>query len=279
VRELFKNKTVIITGVGRSGTTILGKLVGSMAPSFNLFEPALMKYISSFPYSDIFTKILFEDYFLPLIHGRGNQNVTDWSYMGNYEPIGDVFDRQHNLKRRSDALDYIKEKDPTWIIKTNEFSHLMSFANAHFPGVRYIHIIRNGHDVIRSSLDDYNGVKVPHFIGSEEDRHLWGSYNQTTRIACAWRNLVEQAVKYKNRKSANVIQFRYEDLIRDPEKYADYIAKKLGLSVTVLCKEHLDSIRNRNVSPNCYRELKELFLKISEPEQSNFLKLNEKLGY
>ena len=39
MKELFKNKTLIITGVGRSGTTLLGKVIGSMTPVFYLFEP------------------------------------------------------------------------------------------------------------------------------------------------------------------------------------------------------------------------------------------------
>jgi hypothetical protein len=297
LRELFKNKTVIITGVGRSGTTILGKLVGSMSPSFYLFEPALMKYISSFPYSDIFTRILFEDYFLAQIHGRGNLNVSDWSYVGNYEPIGDVLSRQWTMTRRSDALEYIERKDPTWIIKTNEFAHLMAFANVHFPGARYIHIIRDGHSIIRSALErgwytdkycnediventfDYNGVKVPHFIDSEEDRLLWGQYDQTTRIACAWRNLVEQALKFKHRNPDRVIQFRYEDLIKDPEKYINYISEKLGLCITVLCKKHIDSVKEHRSCNTKYTNSMDRIFIIKQPERKKFLKLNEKLGY
>ena len=43
--KYLKNRVIIISGVGRSGTTILGKIIGSMENTFYFFEPAIMKYL------------------------------------------------------------------------------------------------------------------------------------------------------------------------------------------------------------------------------------------
>ena len=43
--EIFKNKLVIITGAGRSGTTILGKIVGSFSNTHYCYEPHFFRYI------------------------------------------------------------------------------------------------------------------------------------------------------------------------------------------------------------------------------------------
>ena len=293
MRNLFKNRTLIITGVGRSGSTILSKLVGSMNPTFTLFEPALMKFMASFPYSDVFTRILFEDYFLNLVHGRGNMNFNDWSCMTNYEPYDVIVKRQCTLRRRSDAVKYIIDTNPWWVIKTLEFGHLMDLAHAHFKDPNYIHIIRDGRQVIRSSIergwytDEYCNndiieqtywdarVRVPHFIEDPSDRWLWPTWSPATRIACAWRHLITQVNRYKRKNKNTCMQFRYEDLIKDPEKYANYIAKKFGLTITTITAKHIDDIINYDG-----KEKKPIDIKfIEEPEREKFLKLNHTLGY
>ena len=293
MKNLFKNRTLIITGVGRSGSTILSKLVGSMKPSFILFEPAIMKFMTSFPFSEVFTRILFEDYFLNLIHGRGNMNPNDWSCMTNYEPEHKIKARQNALRRRSDALDYIKDHNPWWIIKSLEFSHLMDWAHAHFGGARYIHIIRNGRQVIRSSMergwytDDFcnndiveqtywdEKVRVPHFIEDPNDRELWPYWTPITRCACAWRHLVVQANRYKRKNNETCLQFRYEDFIKNPEKYANHISRKFGLTITTITAKHIDDIVkfDGKEKPPIDVNL------IEQPEREKFLKLNGKLGY
>jgi hypothetical protein len=264
-----------------------------MSPTFILFEPAIMKFMASFPYSDVFTRILFEDYFLNLVHGRGNMNSKDWSCMTNYESYTAINKRQKALRRRSDAIKYIKDINPWWVLKTLEFGHLMELAHTHFKGVHYIHIIRDGRQVIRSSMergwytDDFcnndiveqtfwdERVRVPHFIEDPNDRWAWPDWNPITRCACSWRHLITQTVRYKNRNNGTCFQFRYEDFIEDPEKYANYIAKKFGLIITTLTAKHIDGIVNFNPT---YQQPIDVKL-IEEPEREKFLRLNGKLGY
>ena len=291
MKEIFKNKTVIITGMGRSGTTILGKIVGSMSPAFYLFEPALTKYIASFPYSDIFTKILFEDYFLPLIHGRGNSNPHDWSFIGNHEEMADVYNRQARLRRRSDAIKWIEKHNPLWIIKNPEFQYLMEYAHTHLCGVRYIHILRNGINVVRSSMErgwytnqhcediidqtyKFDDIPVPHFVSEVEDRSLWQKWTPITRSACAWRNLTTAGIQYKNRNNDSVIQFRYEDFCKHAERYSNYIAEKLCLTMTKLTARHVGEVFSKPSD-----DLEIPVSHIEQPERDKFVRLNKQIGY
>ena len=41
--KLFKGRTVFITGTARSGTTLLGRIVGSLQPVYYLHELVLLK--------------------------------------------------------------------------------------------------------------------------------------------------------------------------------------------------------------------------------------------
>jgi len=290
MKKIFKDKTVIITGIGRSGTSLVGQVIGSMRPVFYLFEPAITKYLTSFPYSEIFTKILFEDYFLPLIHGRGNMNDLDLSYVGNYEPIADIRARQINLQRRSDAIEYIEKVKPFWVIKHTEFHYLYEFAHAHFPGVRYINVFRNGlnvvssaigrgwftdqfcnEDIVEPTFGDYR-VRVPQYINDPNDRILWQDWNPATRAAAIWRNLNEHGMKYRKRNVGKVYQFRYEDFCKMPEVVANNISKWLGLTMTALTAEHISKVSNP-VEHNF--DIKE----IMEPERDKFIRLNKLLRY
>ena len=105
---ILRDRVIIVTGAGRSGTTILGKLIGSMEPAFYFFEPTLIKF--GFRSSVDYIQAAFvEDYVLPTIQGRNiNTNRKDDSWIGHYELPGAHVIRQVDLPRRDDALAYIE---------------------------------------------------------------------------------------------------------------------------------------------------------------------------
>ena len=160
--NIFHKRVLIITGAGRSGTTILGKVIGSLKPTYYLFEPALMKLIPFLiaydqsnrrVYSLLIRSILFEDYFLQVIHGRSlNYNVRDDSYIGNYVSQPDIEKRWNDLARRQDVINYIHNEDPLFVIKTPEFQPLCSIARQMFIEPKFIHVIRCGYDIVSSTL-------------------------------------------------------------------------------------------------------------------------------
>ena len=292
MKSIIKNKLIIITGFSRSGTTILGKVLGSMYPAIYCFEPAIMKYLTAYETTDVPAKLLFETYFLNEIQGRGNMNPYDDSYSANYLSWCDIISGREQLRRRSDAEQHIIENDYKFICKNTELQYQMKMMQEFFPGVRFIHIIRNGYDAVESAIkrgwytDDYcNSANVedmifhykcdiPRFI-DETCFDLWPDWNAETRAACAWRSSVTSGLRYKHKYPNQCIQFRYEDFALDPVKYVRLFEKRYGLKSTHLTEKHIWDMGNFTPDRRNHKFLE----KVSEPEFSKFINLNKKLKY
>ena len=275
-RNLFKDKVIIITGTGRSGTTIIGKIIGSMEPCYYLFEPSIMKFYDSV---DAFRSVLFEDYWMLQVQGRNvNVNSTEDSYIGNYISRGRIRTREDALNRCSESKICIKVTEYTW----NKFTFDDSF-----PGTKWVHIHRNGNDVVWSMVkrgwftDDYmrSGFLdktfegVPWFlskyaaVGELRDVMLsldgWTKYNQTTRCAAVWRSVTEKGI------DSDMLQIKYENL---SEYDFNSLADNLGLKISKLTRKHIGSIRKPVNHPDITGY-------IQEPEKSRFLALMNRLEY
>ena len=293
MKNILKNKLIVITGFGRSGTTILGKILGSMQPSVYCFEPPIMKYLSEFGLTDVPAKILFETHFLQEFQGRGNMNELDWSCSCHYVPPITIDARRRFIARRSNAVEILEEDDYKFILKGTELQHQFELINGLFPGFRFIHIIRNGLASVASAIsrgwytDDYCNSSVvesmmphfkcdiPYFIDS--DCYIsWPDWNPETRAACAWRSAVTDGVRYKHDNPDRCVQFRYEDFRARPGLYAEYLGKKFKLRIMPLTKDHIgaiDSFRSLKILSG----FKDHTRSILEPERSKFLKLNQML--
>ncbi len=289
--DLFKDRVIIITGAGRSGTTIMGQIVGSMAHTYYLFEPAILKLLWPSNNGEYFRQVLFEDYFLPIIQGRGNPNKADWSYQGNYLTEDDIKTRQDVLGRRSDAMEYIGFEDPMFVIKLPEFQPYMEDARKVFPGCRFINVIRNGLDVVKSSIergwytDDWCNDAMVEQCTPKTDEYTatpmfsadgtvsgWNDMDQATRSANAWRVLTEAGIKHKTDAD---IEFSYEGFCEDAAPMTWMIANRLGLKQTDLTKQHVESVKTHVPVPVPDLDVN----MIQEPERSKFMRLMGVLGY
>lgn len=301
---IFRGRLLIMTGVGRSGTSILGKLVGSMKPSFYLFEPAVMKLIpfmctadtdNTAVYANVFQSLLFEDYFLQVIHGRHlNFNERNDSFAGHYLLKSDIEKRWEELAGRQDVIDYIASVRPLFISKSPEFQPLCALAQRILPAPKFVHIIRNGNDVVSSTMrrgwytdaymnasivdwvekrSDAQGCNVPWYI-DEESKSLFPGWNHTTRAACVWRCLTESGMAFHARNAQDSLQFTYEELVASPERYVDLFASTFGLEATEITAKHITSIR-QHTKKNYVAVQND----IQAPERSKFLSLMEKLNY
>ena len=262
---LFRS-VIIITGSGRSGTTILGKIIGSMEPCYYLFEPSIMKYCADV---DTLRPVLFEDYWVLQAQGRNlNINENEDSYYLNY------MDNNFYSKRK-DALRRCQESK--LCIKVTEYTQDSSTVKSWFPGLKFIHIYRNGNDVVDSMairgwftnpymengyLDaTYNGG-VPWFIYGMEAGE-WCTYNQHTRCAAVWRSTTETGI------DSDMIQIKYENL----KAYDfDALSSDLGLRISKLTRKHIGSIRKPVKHYDITRN-------IQEPEKSRFMALMNRLEY
>ena len=273
--SIFRDRLVIITGAARSGTTLLGKIVGSMQPSYFLFESTIMKLISALP-ERLLPMLLFEDYFLPKIQGYNlNLNEADDSCEFNYRDKESIW---ASPRTRADAIRLIEEKKPLFIIKATEFQPLFDRAVKVFPGLRFINITRNGNDVLNSSInhgwfgDEYKPVDIlvdgcPWYI-DDESRKVWSKWNPVTRAACVWRTCVE----YPITSLYLIRQLKYEHLLLDAQSHARKLAELLGLGIMKITEKHIADI---HLAP-CYPSI---FGSIQEPEKAKYAVAMEKLEY
>lgn len=267
--KIFKNRLVLITGVSRSGTSTLGKIVGSMKNVIYLFEPFIMLLLPILAkdgfmdfkiVSQLLKGILFEDYYLHSIHGRNlNFKKSDISFIENYQPLDKVKERWLKYERRKDVLEDVYNGKFIFVLKvTNQIQPLLSTLEKMFEGIKIIHIIRNGNEVISSSLrrgwysDEYlnhhiiqwmrpEQKKVPWFV-PDEDVKKFRKWNSETIIAYIWRILVKMAMDYGKGKK-NYLELRYENLVNDPEKIADICREFLGSEKTEITSKNIMAVK------------------------------------
>jgi len=295
--RLFTGSVTIITGCGRSGTSILGKLVGSMDGVEYLFEPTTPKYMIMEP--AVCRAILFEDLVLPSLQGRNvNVDPDTESYSGYYITDEDLKIKWAN-KRRIDVLPRIINNKPQFVLKLTEVQGLTGQLDVLFPGVKFIHIIRNGMEVIQSmmrpnwytdSYMDTNAVdwvtcvkredekfyNVPWFVSVEMDEKEWLNYNHATRCAAVWRLTVEKMLEF----SSNVHIMRYEKLCKYPEMEVKDLITFLNenrdtmVKISGLTERHEEGIRMWEKT-----QYGDIIEQIQEPEKERFISRMKKLGY
>lgn len=283
--ECLLDKVIILTGVGRSGTSILGKCMGSTVNSYYLYEPAIAKYLFKIP-TILFPAIravLFEDYFLPQVQCRlVNSNKSDESHIGNYWAGIDIFNRQAKLSSRKDAIAYLKHNPGNWIIKTLETQCIIPKIRALFPNCIIVNAERNGNDIIgstyrkgwysdehlESSLVDYverfGERNIPWYV-PEPYRKAWVlEWDVITRSAFVWAFLMSVT-------DAD-ISVKYEDLLSDPDTTIERVCNFCGLQETTLTQIHKETIRHVSHYPDFSRE-------IQEPVKGFLKHTMEKHGY
>lgn len=298
---IFKNKIFVITGVARSGTTIIGKITGSLENSHYIFEPSTFflfptlikqKYLPKNQGGNLLKAILFEDFYLQMIQGRYvNFNEGEDSYIGNYINLKNFDQRCKKLKRKTDVLEYLKNDDCRFIIKNPNIQPCQSLLQDLFAGIKFIDVIRDGNAVVGSSVrrDFYSetflnernvewsyetkGIKIPWFV-DEKDRDEFSKWNHYTRSAYIWRILTVTGLEFAENNKNIVLQFKYEDFIKSPEIYVDKIENFVSKKRTGITIDHIESIRTYR-----YKDYEDFTSKIESPEKEKFVKLRKKLGY
>lgn len=281
-KEWHFNKVVIITGVGRSGTSLVAKLIGSMENTLLLYEPAITKFMLRIPQMDKITRsVLMEDYFIPIVLGRTrNPKPKDESYEGNLW--------FHNLRwqgNRQAAVEWISLANPTFIIKTLETQPLGGRMAQCFPGCRVVNVIRSGNSVIGSSLSkgwysdqwledsiiDHvawnRNCKTPWYVPARL-RELFIKSDVITRAAFIWAYLVREG------NHQNCIDIRYEDVLNMPDMVIQRLATALHLRPTDLTNTHKSAALGH--SERRYDDFSE---NIAEPVRSYYLKTMKMLNY
>lgn len=269
-QKYLKGRVLIISGVGRSGTTIIGKILGSCKNTHYFFEPAIMKYFTVLfnneflsntfkeQLKELFLGTLFEDYILPAVQGRNvNINQKDWTYFGNYQTKAQLLKR-FKLNRRLQALEHLEKTEPYFIFKCNEAQYLYDTYDYLFEDLKILHVNRKIEQVITSMMergwygDDYqpidyiNSDGIPCFVEPNVFDKWKNYWNSETRAAYVWGRLNKLANDYNDRNidNDNIKMVDYRTFKYYPNNTMKEIFEWCDLKPTTLTKNHIQSVMN-----------------------------------
>lgn len=297
--SIFRNSFVLVSGVSRSGTSILAKIIGSFKHVIYLHEPTIMRYmgvlLSHHPQiqkklGPAFLGTLFEDYFLQRLHGRNlNFKSSDTSFIENFETQDEIQKRWKKYVRRQDVMKDVERRQFMFVVKINEVQPLYSVFAQLFEGIKIIEIIRNGCDVIGSSLsrgwysNDYlnhsienwiypSDINIPWYV-PKEDHASFSQWNPETRVAYNWRILIQESLSHQ-KKNSNYLPLTYEDLILNPEKISSLCERFLNLQPTSLTQQNIKAVKDHSVKHHAFA-----LTQISPQERTRFIELLRQLNY
>lgn len=290
-QEILDNNVCIVTGAGKSGTTVAALLLASMNPTYHIYEPTLLKIIppnSTDMINFIVRSTILFDYIYPIVRGM---RICDY----NFQAINSEWQwatQQSERSRRTGNVDfegqmaflYLFRENPLFVINMlNGLSRLDQWKKI-FPGMHVIHVVRNGFDVIASETkrrkwhipESYlfpiqcvadwltADTEVPLYV-EEESVEYFHEWKPQTRAAHLWRTQVNM----------HPPSIKYEDLVNNPEGVAtDYRWKFKKLKETDLTDQWIHRLKLRTIPPH------EMTLNdIEEPERDKFKKTMEELGY
>jgi hypothetical protein len=219
---------IFIIGCGRSGTTLLGRLFGD--------HPAV-RYLNE-----------------PFDFWAAVDPVTDLLQLyrrGAYASLLDASFVTHDAQRRFQRL-MAPPRGLTLVEKSPINAVRIGYLDALAPDARFVHIVRDGVDVVRSiekmaaitskmafraPLNDWWGMDGAKWSALERDGRAAGYYpgevatlaTDAQRGAYEWLLSLHQIDAWRDRLGSRLIEFRYEDLTNDPRGTLKETVSSLGL--------------------------------------------------
>lgn len=201
----MRRATAFVVGCARSGTSILGEALGAHPEVAYLFE-------ASFVWN-------------ALAPQRGDDRLV-------------ATDASAEVKAAAPrALEEATQGHPGSVLLEKNPKHVLRipYLAAIFPGARFIHILRDGRDVVASLMfrnrgESWGHLKVPGW------KELLTRYPSANHVRCAhqWR----EAVRTARQDAADLglgpqhyLEVRYEELLAEPRTVVGRVLANLGLDL------------------------------------------------
>jgi len=302
------SNTIFITGSPRSGTTLVGKYIGSLDGVEYHYEPPLLYLLTSMvaagsidggTATDILRLYLYEDLLVESVHGRRvNLRPEDDSLILNTMTWKELNRRWHEIKNREKAINEISAKGLRLAVKMPSIVNAASFLKEGFADSKLVVVLRDGRPVVKSilrkgwmtdeslsreywpyKLGGSAKTRIPSFVG-EADEESWCSMNEVTRACFTWRMDAEATLRVMTDKlfAANLMVIRYEDILNNPRKVVADLSNDLGHPMTDLT-EILIKNTAKPSSMTDGPDLESFYGDVEEGELNRFKATNALLGY
>ena len=210
---------IFIVGNSRSGTTMLGRMLGNnskvnLFPELHLFGPCIahgreLNKITKEECHKIFTWLL--DVYTNGFHAKRNlENFSDAADKMTAEFYKDGLDAwdAYNYFVHQTAIKKNKEI-PCEDLPGNIFKLSQLFQK--FPTCKVIHLVRDPRDVVLSQKNRHQRRKMGgSYVSKKESLRFWANYHPYF-ISKLWKNAVSSAIAFE--KHPNVITIKFEDLL------------------------------------------------------------------
>ena len=249
------NNSIILFSSARSGSTLLGKIMGSTKNSEYCHEPKFLSYIianidnyKKVEFKNLFNCYVYEDFLTQSLAGRNiNTNKNDDSSIYNFKDTNII--KKRLIKTNPKILTIKQSKNSIPIIKILHASMNIEKFIKIKKDIRVVRLIRNPHDLIASllkkrwlsnynlknlynefSLKEINNIKVPYWYKGSSIS--WYEMKEIDRCFYYYLNLNA----YNPNKKILLID--YDDFIKSKakrEKFFHYLnLKKTSKTESIL---------------------------------------------
>ena len=263
---------VLITGAGRSGTGIAGRILGSSENTIFSYEPPWLPAIAALmagkELGDHAAKFLLEICihdleFYPQLIGRKVSLRPGYSNSFNYLSWEELLRRLALPDRRRDYQSLAGRGALRFVFKMPDVHLVLGKLLELFPQLKIIHLIRHGKDVIASGLgrqwytdEFYKNWVVTWFSPSGQgepacpsfvDEHYqkpWASWNPATRAAYSWTRMVRHGLDVAKAHPDRILTVKYEALAANVQQESQRLAQWAGLRLSALSYGHMNQLRD-----------------------------------
>ncbi|MDF0551919.1 sulfotransferase [Kamptonema sp. UHCC 0994] len=200
-------KRIFLVGAPRSGTTILQSLLAA--------HPSII----SFPETKFFYYLLPKFEPPTSVEERlkifFNKEINEPKFLSYFQVEQSELEKANCFIKVLDTLAFEQEKS-VWIEKTPEHIYFIEYLEKLLPDALFIHILRNGMDVITSM-----------FEASRKAPDDWGGKWELDYCITRWQEA--RSINYSSVGKKNHILVKYDELVEDPRIAALNICNFIGI--------------------------------------------------
>ncbi len=195
------NRSILVTGAPRSGTTLLGNLLHSCEGVEYVFEPKtvlpLLALMDSIPEADwrvLFETTLVAEGMMDRVAGRAiNLNSYDDTYFLRAKSARNMVRRLGLSWSAIEAQQACKSRTLVW--KSPEAGMWAQDLRRLYPGMRVVAIWRSEEEVVRSMMAKgwFAGRQEARWFHGEGDQPFWWHRRRGTGLDKFWIDLDEEA--------------------------------------------------------------------------------------
>jgi hypothetical protein len=254
------NNAILISGSGRSGTTIMGMLMHSFKGVEYAFEPPalvslmpLMKQMDEATWKLLYETYLYEDFFIGAISGRGiNTNAIDDSSIYKVKTIEEVDARLNYSMRKTEAQALAESR--TILFKMPNIVSFLPKLLDYYPGTRILIMKREAVGTINSLIEKrwfadtnlnanmnwpyriFQDSQIPYWVKDGDDE-AWITMSEVDRCAYYYIRVNEDVEHIPGR-----VEVKYNEFLADPKGTAAKLADFFGLQFGAKTEEILASV-------------------------------------